>query len=435
MSALDAKNLIAILPNPIERQLISATDAEQMREWLLGSANDAIDTKTALRDTTASACIRLISRTIASFPLHLFHRLPRGRELAERHPVEDLLQAPGGADVNAYNLKQALFAYTAGRGNCYARIMRTGSGVPGGLEPIDPDTIRPQRARSGQWVYVQNDGTELPPAEVLHLRTETSDPWGMEGLSPIERYAETLKDARAQRRFASKFWTRGANVTGTLQTEGALNPDARKDLKKEFSSLYSGEGEDAGKVAVLTHGLKFDPTKLISPADADWMAARKLSREDVATIWSVPPVLVTTLDGATYANLSEAIGWFLKTTLTPYLTAFEQEVKLKLLGKEASDYSVKFNVDSLLRSDTANRYKAHKDAIVAGWIAPNEIREKEDLDPIDGLDVPLRPLNMEPFDEEEDDDGEKDKRALPAPHQPSAPTPIYDVERGCFEVA
>src|SRR5438094_54937 len=48
----------------------------------------------------------------------------------------------------------------------------------------------------------------------------------------------------------------------------------------------------------------------------------------------------------------------------------------------------------LLRGDMAARAAFYSRGILDGWLVRNEAREMEDLDPIEGLDLPLRPLNM-----------------------------------------
>jgi hypothetical protein len=42
----------------------------------------------------------------------------------------------------------------------------------------------------------------------------------------------------------------------------------------------------------------------------------------------------------------------------------------------------------------AERYAAYATAIPWGWFTRNEARKAENLEPIDGLDEPLTPLNM-----------------------------------------
>lgn len=43
--------------------------------------------------------------------------------------------------------------------------------------------------------------------------------------------------------------------------------------------------------------------------------------------------------------------------------------------------------------DTDARYNAYRTAILAGWMSRNEARERENMNPAEGLDTFLDPLN------------------------------------------
>ena len=58
--------------------------------------------------------------------------------------------------------------------------------------------------------------------------------------------------------------------------------------------------------------------------------------------------------------------------------------------------TVEHLVEGLLRGDTATRYEAYGKAIRDGWMSRNEVRERENLNPMPGLDTFLEPLNTGP---------------------------------------
>ena len=67
---------------------------------------------------------------------------------------------------------------------------------------------------------------------------------------------------------------------------------------------------------------------------------------------------------------------FLTLTMLPIVTAYEQELDYKLLSKEErkKGYHFKFNVDAILRADSATRADVHQKAVRGGWMKPNEVR-------------------------------------------------------------
>ena len=57
-------------------------------------------------------------------------------------------------------------------------------------------------------------------------------------------------------------------------------------------------------------------------------------------------------------------------------------------------YYARFNVDGLLRGDYASRMQGYAVGRQNGWLSANDIRELEDLNPIEGGDIYLVNGNM-----------------------------------------
>lgn len=83
----------------------------------------------------------------------------------------------------------------------------------------------------------------------------------------------------------------------------------------------------------------------------------------------------------TYSNTEQQDLHFVKHTLRRWIEQSEREMNLKLFGRD-SDFEVRFNVDSLLRGDLKTRMEAHATAIQNGIKSPNEVREKEGMEPL-----------------------------------------------------
>ena len=58
-------------------------------------------------------------------------------------------------------------------------------------------------------------------------------------------------------------------------------------------------------------------------------------------------------------------------------------------------------VDGLLRGDTKTRYDGYRIARETGWLSVNEIRSLENLNPVEGGDTYIQPLNMGTVTDEE----------------------------------
>ena len=84
--------------------------------------------------------------------------------------------------------------------------------------------------------------------------------------------------------------------------------------------------------------------------------------------------------------------------MTPMTTRIEKAIYRDLLQEwEKPVYFAEFLYDALLRGDTLSRFLAHIYAIQYGIKTPNEVRAQENMNPYDGGDEYLYPLNLGPM--------------------------------------
>ena len=122
-----------------------------------------------------------------------------------------------------------------------------------------------------------------------------------------------------------------------------------------------------------------------SPEQMQLLELQQFCIEQIARIHSLPPVFLQDLSDGTYSNTEQQDLHFVKHTLRRWIEQSEQEMNLRLFGRD-SDFEVRFNVDSLLRGDLKTRMEAHATAIQNGIKTPNEVREKEGMEPLPGGD-------------------------------------------------
>ena len=105
---------------------------------------------------------------------------------------------------------------------------------------------------------------------------------------------------------------------------------------------------------------------------------QRFSIEQIARIYSLPPIFLQDLVRSTFTNSEQQDLHFVKHTLKRWIEQFEQEVNLKLFGRKSAQY-VELNVDGLLRGDFKTRMEAHATSIQNGIRTPNEVRELENM--------------------------------------------------------
>jgi phage portal protein BeeE len=110
-------------------------------------------------------------------------------------------------------------------------------------------------------------------------------------------------------------------------------------------------------------------------------------------LFRVPPHMIADLDRATFSNIEQQSLEFVMHTMTPWAERWEASIESELL-LDGDDLEVEFDFANLMRGDAASRSSYYQSGIQNGWLTRNEARIAENLNPLDGLDEPLRPLNM-----------------------------------------
>lgn len=103
--------------------------------------------------------------------------------------------------------------------------------------------------------------------------------------------------------------------------------------------------------------------------------------------------MIADLDRATFSNIEQQSLEFVMHTMTPWAERWEASIGSELL-LDGDDLEVDFDFANLMRGDAASRSAYYQSGIQNGWLTRNEARIAENLNPLEGLDEPLRPLNM-----------------------------------------
>ena len=349
----------------------------------------------ALRLAAVYACVRVLSESLASLPLVIYQRrADGGKEKVTDHWLYRLLAKRPNRFQNPFEWREMLQGHLALRGNAYNQIITNAKGEVVELMPLHPDRIRLELLPSGEYRYRFTDrfGTEsiLPRGEVWHLRGLSSD--GLMGMSPIELARENLGMALAAQDYGARFFANDAKPTGGwIEFPGSFkDSEAKKVFRESYQQAQSGANR--GKVLVLENGMKFHEVG-VTNKDAQFLELRKFQITDVARLFRVPPHMIGDLDRATFSNIEQQSLEFVMHTMTPWAERWEASIESELL-LEGDDIEVEFDFANLMRGDAASRASYYQSGIQNGWLTRNEARIAENLNPLEGLDEPLRPLNM-----------------------------------------
>ncbi len=362
----------------------------------------AVSEWTALNLPGVWACVTVIADAIAQLPVNVFKRTADGREALPDHPVAKLLNTSPNEDMGAAVLIGAVQMQSLLWGNGYAEIERTVGGGPTALLPMlsSNTTVHAVPAAGGRRVFyrtsISGRSYELRPDQVLHIRGQTFD--GLVGISPVGMARNAIGMGLAMEEFGAKFFANDAKSGGFLSHPGKLGEKAIRNIASSFTDDQGGI-EHAHRVKVLEEGMKYTATT-IPPEDAQFLGSREFQIAEIARMYRVPLVLLQSTQGSTVwgTGIEQLLIGFVVWTIAPWLKRWEEELSRKLLTEEErqSGHFIKFNLNALMRGDMTARAQFYKAGITDGWMTRNEAREKEDMNPIDGLDEPMVPLNMTP---------------------------------------
>jgi HK97 family phage portal protein len=357
--------------------------------------------------TAVYSCVRILSEAVAGLPLHFYkYTEDGGKEKAAEHPLYFLLHDEPNPEMTSFVFRETLMTHLLLWGNAYAQIIRNGKGEVIGLYPLMPDRMGVERDSKGQLYYeytvsmedaptVKGSTVVLPPTEVLHIPGLGFD--GLVGYSPIAMAKNAIGMAIACEEYGAKFFANGAQPSGVLEHPGTIKDPTR--VRESWQSTFGGS-HNANKVAVLEEGMKYTPIS-ISPEQAQFLETRKFQINEIARIFRVPPHMVGDLEKSSFSNIEQQSLEFVKYTLDPWVSRWEQSMARSLLtAEEKKKYFVKFNVDGLLRGDYQSRMNGYAVGRQNGWMSANDIRELENLDRIPeeaGGDLYLINGNMMPL--------------------------------------
>lgn len=397
-----------------------------------GGATDAgvaVSEYGALHLPAVYACVNRISNPIALFPLKIFERKDNGgAEQVMEHPLSSKLGLRPNPFMSSRTLRKTVSAHALLWGNGRLEIERQANGTAVGLWPLLPDrtTTRKLEDRIVHDTTIDGKTYRLDHDDVIHVMDLSHD--GYVGMSQVALARQSIGWGLAMEKFGSKFFANDAKSGGFLTHPGRLSPQAHSNLRgpdgrgkaaaENPASALEAQGglDNAHRVKVLEEGMKFHQTT-IPPDDAQFLGSREFQTAEIARIFDVPLVLLQSHEKSTSwgSGIEQLMIGFVRQTIGPWVDAWEQELNWKLFTeaeREAGLY-VKFNMNALLRGDSAARAAFYKAMFEVAGFSPNLILALEEMEGIGPAgDTHFVPANFVPLE-----------AAIKGPAAPKPPPP------------
>ena len=354
------------------------------------AAGQAVNERSAMQMSAVYACVRILAESIASLPLHFYqYNDAGGKEKAVNHPLYWLLHDEPNPEMSSFSFRETLMTHLLLWGNAYAQIIRNGRGEVIALYPLMPDRMTVDRDARGRiyYEYARSDSDAntlgkkssviLSPEDVFHIPGLGFD--GLVGYSPIAMAKQAIGMGLACDEYGAAFYQNGAQPGGVLEHPNVVKDPKR--VRESWNAIYQGS-RNAHRIAVLEEGMTYKPIT-ISPEQAQFLETRKFQIDEIARIFRVPPHMIGDLEKSSFSNIEQQSLEFVKYTLAPWISRWEQAIQRSLLlMSERTRYFARFNVEGLLRGDYQSRMNGYAVARQNGWMSANDIRELESLDMI-----------------------------------------------------
>ena len=346
------------------------------RGWAAG-IGAGVQNNTLSTNEEIFSIITRLANTVSSLPIHLYKNY---KEVD--NSVAELVRSEANPSMSAFSLINQLEVSRNSSGNGYVFIERdVTTGVPIRLWPVDPTTVTIKRNIDDNSIYYEVSSTDpnyhflVFNTEMIHVRHITPLT-GVSGISPIDVLKGPLQFEKAIEDFSLGEMDKKDQYI--IKYDRSVSPEHRKAMIEDFTRMI----KENGGAVVQEKGFDYDRfASDFHPSDLK--TAEQITRSRIANAFNVPIAFLNELDGT--ASMSEqAMIQFVQMTLVPIVKQYESEFNRKLLtqSQRASGFYFKFNVNGLMRGDTASRTNFYQMMIRNGIATQNDLRKLEDMAPI-----------------------------------------------------
>ncbi len=369
-----------------------------LHDWQPGTWQQDIHIKhdSVLANWAIFSCMTLISSDIGKVNLGLVERSGKIWVDAESAAFSPVIGKPNGYQTRQQFVEHWIISKLS-RGNTYVLKERDGRGIVVGLYVLDPQRVRPLVAPDGSVFYqlfqdnlagLEEDMPAVPASEIIHDRFNCLF-HPLVGLSPIFACGLAAIQGLKIQTHSAKFFQNMSRPSGVLTAPGQISDSTALRLKNEWEKNYTGDS--MGKVAVLGDSLKYE-AMTINAVDAQMVEQLKASAEMICSTFHVPAFKIGAAPIPAGQKVEDLNQIYYADCLHALMDAIQTLLGLGLgldTPKEGRQYAVRFELDDLLKMDTASFVASIKTMIDASAMAPNEGRTKLNLPPVAGGDSPM----------------------------------------------
>jgi HK97 family phage portal protein len=308
---------------------------------------------------------KLIGDAVSSAPLVVYNA---DGKIEWEHPVTMLLQNPH-PEFSRADVFRLLASWLNLTGTGYFKKVAGLRGQTKQLWPISPDRLAPLQSKEaaylidGYEVEIKGErklSVEYTPENVIRFCTpDPADP--LRGLSPLLAASRAVDLDVGQQDWNKALLQNRGNPDIAITMKGDVNEQQKKSILRSIMSKFRGR-RNAGMPLVL--GGEAQVTRLgLSQQEMDFLASRKWNRDEILSIYGVPPQLAGAQESSTYNNFNEAKRVFWINTIIPLLSLLCDALNRSLSDELAEGYYIGpdlSDVEALSETQDAKLERAEK---------------------------------------------------------------------------
>ena len=339
------------------RALISGTD---------------VDKTILLQIPAVRGCLEKIAGTVCRLPIKLYRKVDGKVEEITEDARLRLLNKETGDTLNADEFWRAMLEdYYLGRG-AYAYIRKNGIGEYEGLHYVEEEKVSVLKNYDPilKSYSIMVMGKTYHPFEFLKLHRRTKD--GAEGIPLWQDNPLIFSVAYNSFVFEEKLVKKGGNKRGFIEAEDRLDKGAIESIKRAWNNLYSNNTDN---VVVLNKGAKFKESSNTS-VEMQLNENKESNAKDICGMFGFSSRIL--YGEATEEDRKEYINAVM-SLLNVIETALDKDL---LTEKEKESFYFAVDTKELTRGSLKERYEAYALGLTNNFLQIDEVRAKEDMEPL-----------------------------------------------------
>ncbi len=356
------------------------------------------------RHTWPYACAKIVAQALTTVPLRFY----RGEQEIAAGPLREIFDY-----VNNYQTLETLLFITSLDlqfcGNAYWHL-GTVDGPAAKLERIPPWRVKAKPGndqRIEAWLLDTGpQATRLEFGEVLHfLQPDPANE--LYGVGAAASGALAIDTDQAAGETNKDMLERDIRPRGILTVKKRIQTaEERRAIAKRFEDEHGGHGPSKGVLVVDAEESSFEATQF-TLRDMEFSILRRMSRGEIAAVFSVPPPLIGIYEGGSLTTtlVDAALRLLWSLTIPPHAGCIAGTLTEFLLPRYGADLYAEFDyseVEALQDSNLEDRRVALEE-VKLNILEPGEYRTLwyPDLPPLKLKSAP--PPLKQPLSPEEED--------------------------------